>query len=265
MAHDDDRPRCWPPSADGPNPDFWKPRPLSQATDDHAKPKIKGIETPEQRKRRLERENDPGNWSYDDIVRKFGAPEPPEDVSEIVGYGQPPKKTRFKPGVSGNPTGRPKKTLNLANQLVALMGRAVKVTDKASGKEKKMSNAEIISHQLVAKAKQGDVKAIDKIYKEIKDHPAMALPHNVDEAENSEKNHLIKKFLEHVNDVAARAYRYRDFEQMLGGQDPLEILKYAPEVQDAHYRRQRNLPDRQAGDPLLIPPDRIKRPGEPID
>jgi hypothetical protein len=33
--------------------------------------------------------------------------------SDAVGYGKPPKHTRFKPGESGNPSGRPKGTKNL--------------------------------------------------------------------------------------------------------------------------------------------------------
>ncbi len=34
-----------------------------------------------------------------------------------VGYGRPPTATRFKPGVSGNPRGRPKKSIDLARDL----------------------------------------------------------------------------------------------------------------------------------------------------
>ena len=36
----------------------------------------------------------------------------PDDDYE-VGYGKPPKHTQFKPGQSGNPRGRPKKTKNV--------------------------------------------------------------------------------------------------------------------------------------------------------
>jgi len=41
-----------------------------------------------------------------------GGEEPPSD--DEVGYGKPPKRTRFRKGESGNPTGRPKGTKNLA-------------------------------------------------------------------------------------------------------------------------------------------------------
>jgi hypothetical protein len=44
-----------------------------------------------------------------------GSPSPKrtEDVGSTVGYQNPPVETRFKPGVSGNPKGRPKGSHNL--------------------------------------------------------------------------------------------------------------------------------------------------------
>jgi hypothetical protein len=35
-----------------------------------------------------------------------------------VGYGKPPKNGRFQKGVSGNPKGRPKKSLNFDDELI---------------------------------------------------------------------------------------------------------------------------------------------------
>lgn len=40
-------------------------------------------------------------------------PEPVSPPTYAVGYGKPPAHARFKPGKSGNPKGRPKKTRNL--------------------------------------------------------------------------------------------------------------------------------------------------------
>jgi hypothetical protein len=46
-----------------------------------------------------------------------------------IGYGRPPKATRFKPGVSGNPNGRPKGTRNLATDLAAELGEQITVRE----------------------------------------------------------------------------------------------------------------------------------------
>jgi uncharacterized protein DUF5681 len=46
-----------------------------------------------------------------------------------VGYGRPPKATRFKPGQSGNPKGRPKGSRNLSSELMELFLGKVAVSD----------------------------------------------------------------------------------------------------------------------------------------
>jgi hypothetical protein len=48
--------------------------------------------------------------------------EPPRDGDDNdVGYGKPPKRSRFKPGQSGNPKGRPKRARSKAQQFAAAM------------------------------------------------------------------------------------------------------------------------------------------------
>ncbi len=46
-----------------------------------------------------------------------------------VGYGKPPEHTRFKPGQSGNPRGRPKGTKNLKTDLIEELSEKIVVRE----------------------------------------------------------------------------------------------------------------------------------------
>jgi Family of unknown function (DUF5681) len=48
---------------------------------------------------------------------------------EPVGYRRPPIGTRFRPGQSGNPRGRPKGARNLSTVVAAALGERVAVTE----------------------------------------------------------------------------------------------------------------------------------------
>jgi len=74
-----------------------------------------------------------------------------------VGYGKPPKGTRFKKGKSGNPRGRPKGSLNLATDLTAELGEHITVRE--DGRPRKVSKQRALIKSLMAKALQGDVRA----------------------------------------------------------------------------------------------------------
>jgi hypothetical protein len=73
-----------------------------------------------------------------------------------VGYGRPPKATRWKPGQSGNPKGRPKSlTLSEAYRK--------KLAEVDPEDEQGRSYAEILAEQIVSKAKTGDVAAVREL------------------------------------------------------------------------------------------------------
>ena len=75
-----------------------------------------------------------------------------------VGYGKPPKATQFKKGKSGNPRGRPKGSLNLATDLTAELGETITVRE--DGRPRKVSKQRALIKSLMAKALQGDVRAM---------------------------------------------------------------------------------------------------------
>ena len=75
-----------------------------------------------------------------------------------VGYGRPPKFTRFKPGTSGNPKGRPRVSKNLAAAFESALSERVPVND--NGRRKKIPMSEAIAKQATRKAAGGDLRAL---------------------------------------------------------------------------------------------------------
>jgi Family of unknown function (DUF5681) len=74
-----------------------------------------------------------------------------------VGYGKPPRHTRFKPGVSGNPLGRPKDSKNLSTLVHEALNERVVVAE--NGRRRKVSKRQAIITQLVNRSAQADLKA----------------------------------------------------------------------------------------------------------
>lgn len=77
-----------------------------------------------------------------------------------VGYGRPPKETRFKKGQSGNPRGRSRGVANLRTDLETVMAMPVQVTEK--GRAKVVSTQRALLLRLRERALGGDIKALDR-------------------------------------------------------------------------------------------------------
>jgi len=81
-----------------------------------------------------------------------------------VGFGKPPRSTRFKPGQSGNPNGRPRGAKNFAIAIGQELDSRVTVTE--NGRRRRISKREVIAKHLVNKAASGDLKAIPLLLNE---------------------------------------------------------------------------------------------------
>ncbi len=98
-----------------------------------------------------------------EVIGGRSAVDSPEPESEPqreneVGYRNPPKRTQFKPGRSGNPKGRPKRPTGLEDQVERELAR--KITVREGGKSQKLSKLEVVAKQLVKKAMEGDVPTL---------------------------------------------------------------------------------------------------------
>ena len=75
-----------------------------------------------------------------------------------VGYGKPPEDRQFKKGVSGNPSGRPKKASDLDSEIIQELNSTVIMNE--NGKRKIIKKSEGMVRQLVNKALSGNLQAV---------------------------------------------------------------------------------------------------------
>ena len=84
---------------------------------------------------------------------------PPDSEGDYeVGYGKPPRETRFAKGQSGNPRGRPSGAKNFATLLREALNEPVIITE--NGGRRKVSKRQAIITQLVNRSATADFRAI---------------------------------------------------------------------------------------------------------
>jgi uncharacterized protein DUF5681 len=100
--------------------------------------------------------NGDGNQEKD-LEKPSEIPEP----TNTVGFGRPPASTRFQKGISGNPRGRPKGSLNVATVFLKTLREKVVINEH--GQRKTVTKLEAAFKQLVNKAAGGDLRAIGQL------------------------------------------------------------------------------------------------------
>lgn len=78
------------------------------------------------------------------------------DETYRVGPGRPPKHTRFRPGQSGNPGGRPKRETSLEEAFARELMKIIKVTE--GGKERRLTKLQMIAKVATNSSIKGDFK-----------------------------------------------------------------------------------------------------------
>lgn len=79
-----------------------------------------------------------------------------------IGYRKPPRTSRFTPGQSGNPSGRPKGAKCTRTILKETMGEKITIT--INGERRTMTKLEAAVLQLANNAVRGDLKAQHKVF-----------------------------------------------------------------------------------------------------
>jgi hypothetical protein len=114
---------------------------------------------------------------------------PPEDPRDYeVGYGKPPRHTRFVKGRSGNPRGRPPGAKNFTTLLSEALNETVIVAE--NGGRRKVTKRQAIITQLVNRSATADFRAIKillDIVRDIERKTEPTAPETSDFSEADEK------------------------------------------------------------------------------
>ena len=87
----------------------------------------------------------------------------PLQPNNEVGYKRPPQHSRFKPGQSGNPSGRAKGSQNLKTLFQKILKEEVSLREGTD--VRKVSKAEAIMRGLVVGALKGDTRSIVTLFR----------------------------------------------------------------------------------------------------
>lgn len=114
--------------------------------------------------------------------------------NDEIGFGKPPKHTRFRKGVSGNPKGRPKGSRNLATILARALREKVVVNE--NGRRRTMSKLDAAVAQLVNKSASGDLVALRQLMAlagSVENQPTDAPQKTLTEADNKVVQNVLKR------------------------------------------------------------------------
>jgi hypothetical protein len=114
-----------------------------------------------------------------------------KELDYEVGYGRPPRHTRFEPGRSGNPRGRPPGSKNLSSLLQKALDEPAVVVE--NNRRRRIAKREAIVTQFVNQSAKGDLKATQLLLSILRDLESRAEPGAADADKITEADQQIIK------------------------------------------------------------------------
>ena len=93
-----------------------------------------------------------------------------DDDDDRIGYGRPPKSTRWKKGQSGNPTGRRPGAPSLKTAIGDELKATILISDSSGRRE--VSKMEALAKRLVADALNGEPRMLIELLRQVNIHLA---------------------------------------------------------------------------------------------
>jgi hypothetical protein len=126
----------------------------------------------------------------------------PEERHYEVGYGRPPKATRFKPGQSGNPRGRPKGAKSIPALLEGELNRKIRVRE--GNRERLLTKRELLVRRLVANGVQKGGRDGELLLRMLASHAADDGFASLPQALDAQDEAILQRFME-MQPVANRS------------------------------------------------------------
>ncbi len=101
-------------------------------------------------------------------TKSTGADASDGDDDEQVGYGRPPRHSRFRKGQSGNPKGRPKGAKSMGTMVREVMLARMRI--RTAHGPKNLSRAEMLLMKSMELASKGDQRSIDRMLRLFAEH-----------------------------------------------------------------------------------------------
>ena len=117
-----------------------------------------------------------------------------DDDAYQVGYGKPPKHTRFKKGQSGNPKGRPKGARSFKTDLEDILNAKVKVVK--DGRPTTVTTQQAVLTRSIKDALDGKPRALDRALSMASEHSAEKEAQSAERTLSRADDEILARFLE---------------------------------------------------------------------